>query len=97
MSHRARRRPCAGHSREVGNLLTADALQMKGQHQIAALLVKTAGRGNPENPGVVLLNLLEEFLGQDILGVGVAFFFSRLNPPLSSSTAGARPGCRVTP
>ncbi len=35
---------------------------MKGKHQVAALLVKPARGRNPENPGVVLLDLLEELL-----------------------------------
>ena len=48
---------------------------MKGKHQVATFLVKVARCRGPRESRCSASDLLEEFLGQDILGVGVAFLF----------------------
>ena len=64
--------PSCGDSGQLGYLLGVDALFMQGDDELATFLVEAAWAGNPEHTGVIFLDLLEQFLGQDLSRVSAA-------------------------
>jgi hypothetical protein len=68
--------PSGGDAGQVGDFLGIDTLFMKGDDELTALLVKPAWAWNPKHAGVIFLDILEQFLGQNLSRVGVSFHLS---------------------
>jgi hypothetical protein len=67
--------PSDSNAGQISDLLAGDALNVQGDDKLAALFIKSAGCGYPEDAGVIFLNLLEQLSGQNLFRVGVSFHF----------------------